>query len=282
MRRPLRTAEIRRKRAEARQVCRARRIGTDLSCRIPCAHGEVAAGCELRLVLAPDGGLMHVSTTCSRNPPSDQEVTVVRSLAGDRYKCCATAVPAIVEYVAKVRSAGYTERDALQRALPCGETELPVLWHAVTLASWASYRHRQKRHDRAEQGDNTDAMRAAAMRRLTNDLPLPPNWEVVIGRGAIAIRGARFRSFHTVAKYVGGGSFKVLEGGLRELAHSYNGKACPVCQRTYTAPSSHCRTTRHQLRVRDAVLSILEEIGARWSRAHQNTPDPGEVQPLEG
>ena len=261
----LRTAEIRQKRAAARRVAQARRVGTDVTCRVLCSHSEVATGCALRVVLAPDDTLLHVSSACSRTPPSDKEVAVVRALSGSAYKCCAPAVGSVIEYVK--RGGLY---NATEPAVPA------VAMAAVRTAAAASLRVMRNRDGHTALGAdvrNIEVMKEAAVERLTAGLPLPARWKLSMWHGgridmAIGKRGAS----RTVARYYGGGRFEVKP--LHDFAKQHNGHTCDVCQKSFASPTAHARSNRHYINTRDAVLTVLEELSLRFTRRDRSPRAP--------
>jgi hypothetical protein len=276
MGRKLRTDEIRRKRAEARADTRGHRIGTEVACRVPCAHGH-ERGCLVYFVARLDGAMLHVSSDCTRKPPPPAEVAVMQGLLGEsKYHICSDVVNGVKQVMTSLDD-WQARRHAMQ-SLPISDASHPVLWHAIEAA-------REIAIERHGTGDSPDADPAKTMRRdlrqksfdrLTRGVPLPAGWRIglTVRERSILVkmRSHTWGGDHRVAAYVRGGSFALLSEGLHYLAHDYDSgvsrdyegkKPCAVCGKRITSPSAHVKTNRHQANVEAAVLDAIEVIGQR-------------------
>lgn len=300
MGRPLRTSEIRRKRAEARAEARALRVGSEIAYRVPCSHGA-ERGCLVFLATHTDGSVMHVSSECTRKPPSEEEAAVMRSLIGEtQYKSCAEVVASITAWLSAAGKS-WDERRRAQNALLVSEYKQPALWHALKEArDHAVDVHNNREHHggysqahvvRAMHADMEDALR----RKVTSGIMLPQGWSADIatygrwdrtgGKGQVRVHmtAHAYGNPRAVATYCGRGRFRIDPFELYSLRRDYTvdyvhpdheGKrACTVCGRRYKSISGHVKTEKHHTNVESLVLSTLESIGQRLAHKPWRTLD---------
>jgi len=288
MGRRLRTEEIRRKRAAARADLRAQRIGSEVMARVPCSHASHHTSCPVYVVTNVKGSLVHVSSGCTRKPPTDEEIAVMQGLLGpNEYQSCRDVVRTIKDALVarswdEQRTVG-ANLNALGISSDYGANV--VLYHAIeSVREVADDRRRRDEPLKDPAAVLQKQIEGRTLTRLVDGLVLPSGWRVVpdvyrrIDRKPI-IR-VRFHShewgesFH-VATYRRGGRFVLHTHEMNALARSYssnaprNGrgkKACSVCGKWVSSLSGHVKTERHRAAVELAVMDALAVIGARLRR----------------
>ncbi len=279
-------------RARSRAATHDDNVGLSLTETVRCAHG-LDFRHKVTVQVSHSGDIVHISSDCTRNPPSEQEVAVNRGLLGDQeYGSCTDVVTEIRARVALAYQREQETRIYRAKNFPVESVGLPQYTLSVVRA--AAERARSIGEKRAC-NPPLGAKELATVQRLESrkkmaksllaSIVYPARWKVDLVLQTIEHRehlavaiGLEWATYYRVAWYTGQGRFRLDQNGIDSLKRavhesaSYNSdgkKACTVCGVAINSLSQHTKSKRHQANVEKAVYDLCTALGARLKRRPQ-------------